>query len=224
MHYYATLEDTLYFWFGANDTSGSGNDGASAVYDVRLAGDAGGAGAVPIMSGNATLLSHGNYPAGAYEVAIAATAVNNFAANATYGVFCTLLVDSQNPTGFVGSFSLKSVPPVTLSSTLDSYVYDINFRRYGSTDYYSVTVYQNTTLLTVPLTVTLTVTSRSGTVLISKTMTDVGDGIFTYDATSTSGPGSTSEITDNGQDYFAKCSATINAATRTTGRWIGRDA
>ena len=66
-----------------------------------------------MLSGAATLLTHVNYPAGAHEVAIAATAVNGFTAGNTYGVFCTLLVDSQNPTGFVGSFKLSPVPANT---------------------------------------------------------------------------------------------------------------
>ena len=103
-HQHATIEDTVYLFFGANDTSGSGADGATPVYDVRLAGAA--AGAIPVLSGAATLLSHGDFPAGAHEVAIAATVVNGFASNATYGVFATLAVDSQNPTGFIGSFTL----------------------------------------------------------------------------------------------------------------------
>ena len=107
IHQHAILEDTVYFWFAANDTAGSGNDGATPVYDVRLAGAA--ADAAPVLSGNATLLSHANYPAGAHEVAIAATTANGFAAGSTYGVFCTLLVDSQNPTGFIGSFTLGPV-------------------------------------------------------------------------------------------------------------------
>lgn len=96
------LEGTVYFWFAANDTSGSGGDGASPVYDVRLAGAA--AGAIPTLSGSATLLTHANYPDGCHEIAVAATAGNGFAANNDYAVFCTLLVDSQNPTGMVGSF------------------------------------------------------------------------------------------------------------------------
>ena len=108
MHIYATLEETVYLFFGSNDTSGSGADGATPVYDVRLGGAA--ADAAPTLSGNATLLTHANYPPGAHEVAIAATAANGFAAGNTYGVFCTLLVDSQNPTGFVGSFKLAPVP------------------------------------------------------------------------------------------------------------------
>lgn len=104
---YINLEETVYFWFGANDTSGSGNDGASAVYDVRLGGAA--SSAAPTLSGNATLLSHADYPAGAYEIAVAATSANGFAVNGSYAVFCTLAVDSQNPTGFVGAFRTAPV-------------------------------------------------------------------------------------------------------------------
>ena len=107
MKQYAAIDDTVYFWFGSNDTSGSGDDGASPAADVRLAGAA--VDAIPVYSPTPVLLTHANYPAGAYEVAIAATAVNGFAANNTYAVFCTLTVDSQNPTGFVGSFDLKPV-------------------------------------------------------------------------------------------------------------------
>jgi len=108
MHQYATLEDTVYLWFGANDTAGSGNDGASAAYDVREGGAT--TSAAPVLSGTPDLLTHANYPAGCYEVVIAATAANGFAANKTYGVFCTLTVSSQNPTGFIGSFRLAPIP------------------------------------------------------------------------------------------------------------------
>lgn len=107
MHQHRILEDTVYFGAGSNDTSGSGNDGASAVFDVRLAGAA--AGAAPVLSGSATLLTHVNFPAGCYEIAIAATDGNGFAAGNTYLVYFTLLVDSQNPTGFMGSFSLEPI-------------------------------------------------------------------------------------------------------------------
>jgi hypothetical protein len=107
IHQHATLEDTVYFWFGSNDTSGSGDDGAAAATDVRLAGAA--AGAAPVLSPAPTLLSHVNYPDGCYEVAVAATAANGFAATNTYAVFCTLTVDAQNPTGFVGSFTLDPI-------------------------------------------------------------------------------------------------------------------
>jgi len=107
MKQYAELDETVYLWFAANDTSGSGGDGATPAADVRLAGAA--ADAAPVYSPTPVLLSHINYPAGAYEIAIAATAANGFAANNTYAVFCTLLIDSQNPTGFVGSFDTKPV-------------------------------------------------------------------------------------------------------------------
>lgn len=105
---YVTLEDTVYLWFGANDTAGSGSDGAAAIFDVREGGAL--ASAAPTLSGSASLLSHANYPNGAYEVAIPATAANGFSANKSYAVFCTLLVDSQNPTGFVGAFRTTPIP------------------------------------------------------------------------------------------------------------------
>jgi len=110
---YATLADTVYFHFGANDTAGSGADGATPLAYVRLAGAA--ADAAPVYPTSPatlvpTLLTHANYPPGAHEIAIAATVANGFAAGSTYAVFCTLLVDSQNPTGFVGSFKLGPVP------------------------------------------------------------------------------------------------------------------
>ena len=104
MHKHAELAETVYFWFGANDTSGSGGDGASPAADVRLAGAA--ADAAPVLSPTPPLLRGAGYPAGCYEVAVAATEGNGFAAGNEYAVFCTLLIDSQNPTGFVGSFTL----------------------------------------------------------------------------------------------------------------------
>ena len=107
MKQYAALDDTIYLWFASNDTSGSGGDGASPAADVRLAGAA--ADAAPVYSPTPTLLSHVNYPAGSYEIVITASAANGFATGNTYAVFCTLAIDSQNPTGFVGSFDLKPV-------------------------------------------------------------------------------------------------------------------
>lgn len=107
---YPKINDTIYFWFGANDTAGSGNDGASAVYDVRLGG-ASSSGA-PTLSGNATLLTHANYPAGCYEVEIAVTVANGFAADGQYAVFSTLAVDAQNPTGFIGEFQVGPVQAI----------------------------------------------------------------------------------------------------------------
>ncbi|KKL61837.1 hypothetical protein LCGC14_2191290, partial [marine sediment metagenome] len=78
-HQTATIEDSVYFWFAANDTSGSGGDGATPLFDVREAGAA--ADAIPLLSGTPILLSHANYPAGCHEIAIAATAANGFAAD-----------------------------------------------------------------------------------------------------------------------------------------------
>lgn len=121
MMQYETIENTVYHWFGSNNTAGSGADGSGAVWDVRLAGAA--AGAAPVLSGSATLLTHANYTDGSYEIAVAATAANGFAAGSVYAVFCTLLVDSQNPTGFAGAFKLGGVPIVgDLSATMKTSV------------------------------------------------------------------------------------------------------
>lgn len=100
----AALGETVYVWFAANDTSGSAGDGASAAAHVRLGGAA--ADAAAVLSLTPTLLSSENYPDGCYEVAVEATADNGFAAGSTYGVFCTLAIDSQNPAGYVGGFRL----------------------------------------------------------------------------------------------------------------------
>ena len=100
----------MFFWFAANDTSGSGGDGASPLFDVREAGAA--ANAVSLLSGTPALLSHANFPAGCHEVSVAATGANGFAANDTFAVFCTLAVDSQNPTGFIGSCTLTPLAKV----------------------------------------------------------------------------------------------------------------
>jgi hypothetical protein len=113
-HQHATIGDTVYFWFASNDTSGSGGDGATPLFDVREAGAA--AGAAPLLSGTPTLLSHVDFPAGCHEIAVAATTGNGFAADDTFAVFCTLAIDSQNPTGFVGSCTLT---PLAKESQLD---------------------------------------------------------------------------------------------------------
>lgn len=107
-HQYAIIGETVYFYFASNDTSGSGDDGASPLFDVREAGAA--ADAASLLSGTPTLLSHGDFPAGCYEVAVVATTGNGFADGDTFGVFCTLTVDSQNPSGFVGSCTLNPAP------------------------------------------------------------------------------------------------------------------
>ncbi len=105
IHQYVTIGDTVYFWFGANDTSGSGGDGASAAADVRLAGAA--ASAIPVESLTPDLLTHANFPPGCYELAILLD--GDYADGSVYSVFTTLLIDSQNPTGFIGSFSINPI-------------------------------------------------------------------------------------------------------------------
>jgi hypothetical protein len=125
MKQYIALDDTVYFWFAGNDTSGSGGDGASPAADVRLAGAA--ADAAPVYSPTPSLLSHANYPAGAYEIAITASAANGFAATNTYAVFCTLAIDAQNPTGFVGSFDTKPVESNLVATGADAILKDSTF-------------------------------------------------------------------------------------------------
>jgi hypothetical protein len=96
----ATVADTVYLWFAANTTAGAAGDGASPLYDVRLAGAA--ADAAPTASGTPTLLSHANYTDGLHEIAIDTTGWSA----GEYAVFCTLTISSVNPAGFCGSFKL----------------------------------------------------------------------------------------------------------------------
>jgi hypothetical protein len=106
---YAEIADTVYFWFAANDTTGTGADGATPLYDVRLAGAA--ANAAPTASGTPTLLSHANYSDGLHEIAIDTT---GYAAG-EYAVFCTLTVSTVNPAGFCGSFKLRTAGTAALA-------------------------------------------------------------------------------------------------------------
>jgi len=122
-HQTATVDDTVYFYFASNDTSGSGGDGASPLYDVREAGAA--ADAIPLLSGTPSLLTHANYPAGCHEIAVAATTGNGFAADDTFAVFCTLAVDSQNPSGFVGSCTLTPLAKASNLAAVDTVVDNI---------------------------------------------------------------------------------------------------
>src|SRR3990167_1448532 len=108
MHQYVALEDTVYFGFGANLTTGAAGDGATPLFDVRLGGAT--AAAAPVLSGTPTLLTNAGYIDGCYEVAIAATSGNGFAAGNTYLVFVTLTIDSVTPASCLGSFTLGPVP------------------------------------------------------------------------------------------------------------------
>src|SRR3990172_1234257 len=93
---------TCYFWFAANTTAGSAGDGATPLYDVRLA--VASSGAAPTASGTPTLLTHANYSDGLHEIAIDTTGY----AESEYAVFCTLTISSVNPAGFVGSFIVRA--------------------------------------------------------------------------------------------------------------------
>lgn len=108
MHQYITLEDTVYLGFASNLTSGAAGDGTTPLFDVRLGGAV--STAAPILSGTPTLLTNAAYSDGCYEVAIAATAANGFAANSTYLVFVTLTIDSVTPAAMIGSFRTAPVP------------------------------------------------------------------------------------------------------------------
>ena len=92
-----------YFWFAANTTAGAAGDGATPLYDVRLAGAA--STAIPTASGTPTLLTHANYTDGLHEIAIDTT---GYSAGSEYAVFCTLTISTVNPAGFVGSFIVRA--------------------------------------------------------------------------------------------------------------------
>ena len=102
MSKYQEIGDDVYFWFAANTTAGTAGDGATPLYDVRLAGAA--AGAAPVQSGTPTLLTHADYTDGLHEIKIDTDA---FSAG-EYAVFCTLTISTVNPAGFVGSFKLRT--------------------------------------------------------------------------------------------------------------------
>lgn len=108
---YAEIGDTVYFWFAANTTAGTAGDGATPLYDVRLAGAA--AGAAPTASGTPTLLTHANYSDGLHEIAVDTT---GYAAG-EYAVFCTLTISTVNPAGFVGSVSVRTAGTGALTVT-----------------------------------------------------------------------------------------------------------
>lgn len=125
-HFYGKLDDVFYFHFAANDTSGSGDDGASPLADVRLGGAA--QGAAPVHSPTPILLTNAGFTAGLHEIAITASAGNGYA-NGTpnhYAVFCSLAVDAQNPSGFVGSFELSANGGLALRGSDDDNLKDLS--------------------------------------------------------------------------------------------------
>lgn len=110
--HYGKLDDVIPFPIGANDTSGSGDDGASPTAFVRKVGD--GAGVAPVQEPTPILLSHVNYPAGCYALEITASTGNGYANEEKYLVYTSLAVDAQNPTGALGGFELSADGGVAL--------------------------------------------------------------------------------------------------------------
>lgn len=111
----------VYFWAAANDTSGSGADPTSGeAFAVRKGGDAGSG--APTATGTPTLLSHASYPAGLLEIAVDTTGYSA----GQYAVFCTALVDSQNPAGFLGSFTVGTPARAATITNADKSGYDLN--------------------------------------------------------------------------------------------------
>lgn len=98
---YAEVGDVVPFGFTSNNTSGSGADGASFTAHVREMGAS--ASAAPVLNPTPYLLTDPAYPDGSMEVAVDTT---GFTASKYYGVYSTLAVDLQNPTGFVGELYL----------------------------------------------------------------------------------------------------------------------
>lgn len=116
---YAEIADTVYFWMAANETTGAAGDGATPLFDVRLAGAA--AGAAPTASGTPTLLSHADYSPGLFEIAIDTTGQ----AAGEYAVFCTLTISTVNPAGFCGSYKLRTAA-TAIDPILDTVLVDTN--------------------------------------------------------------------------------------------------
>ena len=125
--HYVQLGDTYYCQFGANDTNGSGGDGSGAAAYVREYGAAASAG--PVASVVPTLLTHVDYPSGCYEVAVGVQEASGFEVGKAYGVYCTLAIDSENPTGAVGEFNCIASgkqPYVQVDANDYAKVYDNN--------------------------------------------------------------------------------------------------
>lgn len=106
---YVELSGTVYMGFGLNDSAGADDADSTPVFDVRLAGAT--ASDIPILSGNCTLLSHANYEKGNYEVGIACTSGNGFAADKSYLVYVSATVNTTVFTSMIGV--IKTTPLTT---------------------------------------------------------------------------------------------------------------
>ena len=99
---FAEVGDIVYHWFAANLTTGEAGDGANPIFYVRKAGEA--AASAPIGTGTPTLLTSATYASGLYEIAL-----NTVASSVgEYATFCSLLISSVNPVGFVGSVKVRT--------------------------------------------------------------------------------------------------------------------
>jgi hypothetical protein len=124
LYFYGKIDDVFAFPIGANDTSGSGDDGASPTAYIRKVGDA--AGVAPIHEPTPILLTHANYPAGAYALEITASIANGYANGEKYLVYSSLTVDAQNPTGALGGFELSVDGGIALRGSDDDNLKDLS--------------------------------------------------------------------------------------------------
>jgi len=113
MYKYVNLNDTVYLHFPVNNTEGSGASGVTPAVQIRRSGDV--ANAAPVYSATPYLLSHVSFPQGCYEVSIPATTGNGFIIGNEYNAFATISISSQNPTGYIGGFTLN---PVNISQNI----------------------------------------------------------------------------------------------------------
>ena len=109
---YIKMEDTVFFFFGVNDSTGEGANGTTPLVTVRDTNDVIGAVPMPLADTPATvqLLSGVGFPDGCHEIAVAATTANLFAPDRTYAVFATIAISGVNPTGHIGIFRTQPVP------------------------------------------------------------------------------------------------------------------
>lgn len=175
---YAEIADTVYFWFAANETTGTAGDGASPLFDVRLAGAA--ADAAPTASGTPTLLTHADYGAGLHEIAIDTT---GYAAG-EYAVFCTLTISTVNPGGFVGSFKLRTagtpalkVDTIAIGGTVQSAT---DLKDFADAGYDPATHKVQGVVLTDTCTTNTDLVSAASIVTALKASTGYSVGTFTF--------------------------------------------
>jgi hypothetical protein len=209
---YAEIADTVYFWFAANDVDGNAGDGATPLYDVRLAGAA--ANAAPVASGTPTLLSHANYSDGLFEIAIDTT---GYAAG-EYAVFCTLTISTVNPAGFCGSFKLRTAGTGAVMMTVpDTQKVDVNtFKTKAITCANAITVLANVGFAGVPGAENGSPTVAAGAAKISQTVDlTAGQSIACSDKTGFSLSATGADLILHGATFMvAMATAVWELATR----------